>query len=203
MATAGDIRDHIKSDLIITGTDYDAQILNAIQSALRQLRVRKFWFLVKSDNLTLTQSASSVSLPIDFGAPDTFDIIDASGTRFVNGRGFDFISYDALRNKYWDTQTLTSQLPEACAILGTTLHFSHLADQAYTVPIVYYRKDATLPTADDTSVWFDDGYDVVRSMAQYIFKRESQHYTANEEDGSMVTNYLSALERNHERYMVK
>ena len=199
MAVVSDVRDQIKSDLIIVGTDYDTQIDNAIRSALRQLRTRKFWFLEKSANLTLSQSESSLTLPTDFGSPGVFDLI-SGGTRLSHRRGFDFISYEDLRSMYWNTSPLDTQTPVACAVSGTSLHFSHIADQEYTVPAVYYRKDAAAPGAGDTSVWFDDGYDVVRSMAQYIFKRDSQHYKPSEEDGSMVSNYMEALKRQHEQY---
>ena len=200
MVVVSDVREQIKSDLVIVGTDYDSQIDTAIRSALRQLRARKFWFLEKYADLTLSSGYKSLTLPSDFGAPGSFDII-RSGQRFVDGQGFDLLNFAELRAQYWAVEPPISGSPFACAVSNVTLYFSHTADADYTIPSVYYRKDATPPTASETSVWFDDGYDVVRSMAQYIFKRDSQHYTPSEEDGTMVANYMNSLERQHERYV--
>lgn len=198
--TVENMREQIKSDLVIVGTIYDAQIDTAIRSALRQLRIRKFWFLETIANLTLASGSSSLALPDNFAAPEIFDLI-SGGSRFTDGDSFDFLSFEDLRAKYWTDNPIPTGTPVACAISNRTLYFSHIANQEYTIPSVYYAKDATEPQASDTSIWFDDGYDVVRSMAQYIFKRDSQGYTASEEDGSMVTNYMSALGRQHERFI--
>lgn len=199
MADLSDVRGQIKSDLVIIGTDYDAQIDNAIRSALRQLRARKFWFLETITDLTLSATASTLTLPTNFGCSGTFDLI-TSNIRLSHERGFDFLSLGDLRSLYYTTSPLQTGQPLACAESNGTLYVSHISDVSYTIPAVYYAKDATLPSGDsDESVWFDDGYDVVRSMANYIFKRDSQHYTASEEDGSMVRNYTEALGRQHER----
>ena len=200
MTSLSDIRSQIKSDLVIVGTDYDTQIDNAIRSALRALRKRKFWFLEVTDDLTLAASASTLTLPDNFGTAGTFDIINGS-ERLVNKRGFDFLDYNKLRNLFYRVYPLPTAQPEACAVSNGTLYFSTIADKAYTVPAVYYQQDATLPTSDaNTSVWFDDGYDAVRSLANMIFKRDSQHYTRTEEDGDMYNRYMLMLNRQHERY---
>lgn len=200
MANVSDIRDQIKDDLVIVGsTDYDNQIDKAIQSALRALRKRKYWFLEKKDNLTLASGDSSLTLPTDFSCADTFQLI-SGGTRLRHNYGFDFLDHNDLEEVYYDVDPLPTGQPAACAVLNGTLYFSHIADQAYTIPAVYFQQDATLPTASQSSVWFDDGYDVVRSLAQLIFKRDSQHYTAAEEDGNMYDRYLNTLDRQHERY---
>lgn len=199
MALLSDVREQIKSELIITGSIYDAQIETAICSALRQLRTRKFWFLEKLANLTLTISTNSLTLPTDFGCAGIFELIN-SGVRLSDKRGFDFISLEALRSLYWVNDPINTAQPVACAISNGTLYFSDIADKQYTIPAIYYQKDATLPTSGQTSIWFDDGYDVVCSLGKYIFKRDSQQYTATEEDGSMVELYLEALGRQHERY---
>lgn len=197
--TVATMREQIKSDLVIVGTIYDTQIDAAILSALRQLRIRKFWFLETLADLTLASGANSLTLPTNFAAPDTFDII-SGGSRFTDGDSFDFLSLENLRAKYWTSNPVTTGTPVACAVSNRTLYFSHIANQEYTIPAIYSAKDVGTLAAGDTSIWFDDGYDVVRSMAQYIFKRDSQGYTAGEEDGSMVTNYMSALGRQHERF---
>lgn len=199
MATLSDMRNHIKSDLVIFGTDFDTQIDNAIRSTLRDLRQRKFWFLEESDTLTLASGDNSVALPSDFGTEDSFELI-SSGLRLTNGRGFDFLSFNDLRRKYWTTSPVDTGQPVACAVSGL-LYTSHIADASYSIDVFYFKKDATLPEGNnDTSVWFDDGYDVVRSQAQFIFKRDSKHFAVTEEDGSMARMHLQNLGRRHEQY---
>lgn len=196
MAVASDVRDHIKADLVINGTDYDTQILNAIHSALRQLRGRRYWFLQASTTLTTTVASEQVTLPTDFSAPRSFELI-YSGQRMRDGSGLDFLGYDRLKRDYWTTHPLITGVPEACAIYGTTLYLSCLAGAEYSIPMTYYKKDAALPSATGTSVWFDDGYDAVRSLAQYIFKRDAQSFTATEEDGALVQDTLQRLGETH------
>ncbi len=202
MALASDIVSRIKSDLVINGTDYDTQILDAIQSALRQLRGKRYWFLEVYDTLTATVGSSSVALPADFSTIKSVDLI-SSGTRYTNDYGFDLLTFDRFRQDYWTTDPIPTGLPAACAYFvgDNTLRLSHLAAVAYSLPIVYYKQDVTLPTASQTSVWFDDGYDVVRSLAQFIFKRDSQGFTATEEDGEMASIALTNLDRSHEAKM--
>lgn len=200
MATAGDLRDHIKADLVINGTDYDAQILNAIHSALRQLRGRRFWFLQASDTLTTTANQEYVALPDDFAAPRSFDLI-YGGSRLSDAAGFDFLEYDRLKREHWTTSPLMTGIPQACAIYGGSLWLSCYAASAYSIPMTYYKKDTTLPAAASTSVWFDDGYDVVRTLAQAIFKRDAQGFAPSEEDGSLYQSALARLGETHTSYM--
>ena len=197
MATAGDLRDHIKSDLIINGTDYDAQILNAIHSALRAFRGKQFWFLEEFDTLTTTVGQEYVTLPTDYSAPGEFELL-YSGARMSDGYGFDLISFPRLRREFWTMTPLLPTVPQACAVYAGRLYLSSKPDAAYTIDITYYKQDATLPAASQTSLWFDEGYDAVRAMAQYIFKRDAQGYTASEEDGALADAALRALGRTHE-----
>ena len=194
--TAGDIRTRIKSDLIINSTDYDTQIIAAIQSALRQLRGKRYWFLKEIGTLTLLSGASSVALPDDYSAPYEFELIN-NGTRCGDGFGFDYLTFDRLKREYWLTSPLQTTQPVACATFGSLLYVSCLANDNYSIPITYYKQDVTLPDAGDTSVWFDDGYDVVRTLAQFIFKRDSLAFTVGEEDGNMYARALDNLDITH------
>lgn len=199
MAVVSDVLDQIKSDLVIVGSDYDTQIVNAIHSALRALRKRKYWFLETIADLTLPIGESSLTLPTNFSTAWSFDLIN-TGEVLVDRNGFDFIDLNEMRNNYYRVSPLPTVQPNACAISKNTLYFSSIADKEYTIPAIYYEQDATLPTTSETSVWFDDGYDVVRSLAYMIFKRDSQHYTASEEDGNMYQRFLTTLNRQHERF---
>jgi len=194
VATLSTIRDHIKTDLFIIGsTDYDAQIDNAIRSALRLMWGKQFWFLQTSQSITLATSATSVALPTNFSAPNTFRL-SASGVWLGDGRGFDFLGYNRFeREKLRDTTLLTQQ-PSACAILGSTLYVDCTSNADYTISCNFWKKDASLPTSSgDTSVWFDEGYDVIRSRAMVIFKREAQGFTVADTDSSLADYYYNAL----------
>lgn len=197
MTLASDIRDRIKSDLILGGSDYDTQILGAIQTALRQLRGKRYWFLKTTGTLSLVAASNSVTLPSDYSAPDTFSLI-VSGTRLTDGKGFDFLTYERLQRDYWTTSPIPTGASVACAVLNNTLYTSHTSVIAYSLPITYYKQDITLPTATQTSVWFDDGYDVVRSLAQFIFMRDAQGATAAEQSGDMAAIQLQTLNTTHE-----
>ena len=199
MATLQDVRERIKSDMAITGSIYDVQIDDAIRSALRELRGRKFWFLEAVGTTTIPSGSAGGALPSDFGNPGSFSLI-TGGLWLGDGNGFDFLSLEKLKQDYWNTFPIPTGQPEACSIVNRTLYSSHTADQDYTVSLFYFRQDAAPPTAAETSVWFDDGYDVVRSKAQYIFKRDSQQYTVSEADGDMADMHMKTLERRHERY---
>ena len=197
MTTLQDMRDEIKSDLVISGADYDTQIDNKIRSAIRQYRGSRFWFLLANGTRTLLAGTSSVSLPSSFAAPRTFDLIYA-GTRLYDGNGFDFLSYSRLTETYWMTSPLFTGVPRACAISGSTLHMSSLADADYTINFTYYKTDSPLPSGDSgTSAWFDEGYDAIRSMAQFLFKRDAGGFAATEEDGAMATFHMEQLRQAH------
>lgn len=200
MTVASDIVDQIKSDLVINGTDYDTQILNAIRSALRQYRGKRFWFLEASDTLTATIGSGTVALPSDFSAPRSFELL-YQGSRLSDGEGFDYLTFDRLKREHWTTNPLQTTNPRACAVFANTLYLSCLADAAYSIPITYYKQDAALPAASGTSVWFDDGYDAIRTMAQFIFKRDAQGFMATEEDGDMARGALDRLGETHIAHM--
>lgn len=196
MAIASDIIDQIKSDLVINGTDYDTQILNAIRSALREYRNKRFWFLEASDTLTTVTDSETVALPDDYAAPLSFELL-YGGCRLGDGNGFDFLTKDRLKREYWTTDPLQTSVPQACAEYGGVLYLSCLSNAAYSIPIEYYKKDAALPGASQTSVWFDDGYDAIRTRAQYIFKRDAKGYSVTEEDGAMAREALHLLGEVH------
>jgi len=200
MVTLADVRERIKSDMIISGSSWDAQIDDAIRSSLRQLRQSKYWFLEATLEITLEQGELATALPSDFSVADTFDLL--SGTsRLTHLRGFDLMPYEDMKATYWTSHPVSTGTPVACAIFNKTLYFTHTADKEYKIRTAYFRQDATLPSANDTSVWFDDGYDVVRASAQYIFKRESQQFSATDEDGTLLQAYLANLGRQHEKYI--
>lgn len=200
MTTVADIRDRIKDDLVLTDTEqYDTQLVSAIQSALRELRGKRYWFLEAYATLTSTASSEEIDIRAqvpDFGVIKSIDLI-FTNTRYVDRYGFNLVSFDKLRADYWTVSPLRTQRPRACAELNGTLYLSDTWGAALSLPMVYYKQDATLPAASETSVWFDDGQDLVRAKAQYIFKRDSQGMTLQEADADMVVMAEKRLDEAH------
>lgn len=199
MSTVTNIVDDIKSDLTLNGSDYDNQIIRAIQTRLRGLRGRRFWFLEAYGSLTATSNSETIDIGAaysDYSATKSIDLI-ADNARFYDKQGFDLLKFDKLRARYWSQATIQTGRPEACAVLNKTLYLSHKAQSAYTLQFTYYKQDATLPGAGGTSIWFDEGYDVIRSGAMYIFKRDAEGMLATEADYDMMVMAEKALSDQH------
>lgn len=196
MANLSDVREHIKGDLRINGTTKDTQIDNAIRSALRRLRGKKYWFLQAIGNITLPSGDSSLLVTdyiTDFSAAQAFEL-SYGGVWLKDASGFDYLDYERFSREWLKLTTLPSGHPEACSLLGYTLYCSHTANQDYLIRCSYYKQDAILPVqGTDASIWFDEGYDVVRSLAMLIFKTESQDFRPTPDDRALVRDYEGAL----------
>lgn len=193
MATLSTMRDRIKSDLVLSGSAYDAQIDDAIRSSIRFYTARPLWFLEQKTTLTLASGDDSVSLPSDFAAElrDGVRIL-ISGTYYANNSGFDRQEWDVLEADY--RYALSSGTPRNWAIYAGSIFVDALASDNYTISISYIKKDATLPTGDtDTSVWFDEGYDAIRTRALAIFKDESLEYQNSQADWARADRYWAEL----------
>lgn len=192
------MRGLIKSALVIKVATYDANIDAAIRSAIRLLQRKRYWFLQKTDTITLSAGASSVSVPADFAMPDKFSLIDGS-SRKMHGYGFDYLEYDEFVRRYYYEATVPTGTPLACALRNRTLFTSHAPSSDTSIIVDYYRKDTALPTLDgDTSVWFgDEGFDLCRVTAQFIYEKE---YMQGSPDPAVTLTYQKRLDQDHERY---
>lgn len=198
MANLSDMRDEIKDNLTIRGTSKDTMIGRYIRAAIRQNQRKRLWFLRTIGTVAVASTDTSVSLPSDLSLIESVDLLTSS-SRYTHGRGFDLLEYDRLRQQYFNTATLATERPQACAQVGTTLYLSHTSDAAYTLSVTYFKRDASLPTADtDTSVWFDDGYDAIRSLAQHLFAKE--HMATKDSDAEIPRGYMAMLMAQHERF---
>ena len=154
MAVLSDVVDEIKSNLVLNGTDYDTQVKSAITSTLKRLRGKKLWFLEEQGTVTLLTGFSTVAMPTDFSMPRNVQIL-ISG----NWQPLPLISKKEFDNVFATESPLSSNKPTRCAIFQDTLYVDALSDDDYTIRILYYKQDASLPTNDsDTSLWFDEGY---------------------------------------------
>lgn len=193
MATLSTMRDQIKLELLVNGTALNSSVDNAIRSALRLMRGKRFWFLEATTSIALLTGNSATALPTDFAAAGTFSIVNGSAV-MQDGAGYDYLTYDDLQRKWLYVNPLPNGLPNACAVLNGMLYNSHVANQDYAIRVNYFKKDATLPMADiDTSIWFDDGYDVIRAYARKIFKQETQGFQPDGNDDALIAMYYNNL----------
>lgn len=197
MDTLSDVRSAIKKALFIEVTDFDSEIDESIRSAIRLKQRSRYWFLEKTDTVTASAGSSSVTMPADFSMPDKFHLIDGS-YRKSHGRGFDLLQYDRFVHECRRDSTVASGVPTKCALRGTTLHLQYAPTTNTTIIVDYYKKDATLPTDDnDESVWFDDGFDLIRVLGQFIYEKE---YLQGNPDPAVTLTYQRQLDQAHERY---
>jgi hypothetical protein len=199
MATLSELRNRIKRDLIITTTEYDTRIDDAIRSALRSLKQGKYWFLLKRENVTLATNNDSVALPSDLGSLKAARLL-SSGAWYAQGRGFTQKPLDVLYREY--KTYATTQQPEFWALEGTSLVTDSSADADYTIELSYWRKDASEPTSDAaTSVWFEDGLDLIRTKAIVLFK-SGEGWTVKDMDLKNERDALSDLQSRNNLYAV-
>lgn len=193
MASLSDVRTRIKNALVITTTEYDTQIDDAIRSAIKLYTGRPFWFLEANTTITVAAGNSSVALPADFASPIFFRL--SNGTIWLSqGKGFDVVSYEDLR-KHFAMVGLTTGTPTACAIFGDTLYINTVADTDYDIDVDYIKKDENLPMGDgETSVWLgDEGEGAIRTLAMAMFKDEDMQFEVSEKDWARATKYYNDL----------
>lgn len=195
MANLSDLRTRIKNSLAIQGTLYDDLIDDSIRSAIRSYEQKPYWFLQQIDTITLADGSDYVALPTDFASPKEARLLLNNVYR-SRIDGFDLVDFDTLQLEY-KTVTRTGY-PMAYSYYMQRLYVDCTANDDYTIQLTYFKKDETLPQDDaDESVWFDDGYDAVRTLAMAIFKDECQEYESTAQDWARAEKYLSDLaERN-------
>ena len=162
------VRDVIKDNLTIVGSVKDSVIDGYVRSVLRANRQKRYWFLRKRKSLTLSVGLSSVTLPADYSVVEQINLL-MDDTRYTHESGFRLVDYQTFTDAYIKGQPSSQGKPLAATIFNGNILLDQAAQTDATIEIVYYAQDEVLPTADnDTSVWFDDGFDYIRSAAQYM-----------------------------------
>lgn len=169
MTTLADMVTDISLRLVLNGSGKDTEITNCIYQAIRMNQRKRYWFLRKIDSVTLTVGAGTVSVPTDFSVIESVDLIYLT-QRYTNKTGFRLLDFDEFKRLYMISTTMPSGTPTACALLNRTLYVNYLPTVEMTLDFTYFQKDAALPSSAQTSVWFDDGYDLIRSTAQYLME---------------------------------
>lgn len=199
MSTLAAVRNEVKANLTIVGSSQDTAIDGYIRTTLRNLRKKRYWFLRRRTTLALAQGGFLVSLPAGFSAPD-FANLYYDGRVYSQNTGFQLMDYQQLAASIYTT-TREQRRPYRWALaFNNALETDSLAQQAATLEFVYFCQDITLPTADsDTSVWFDDGFDVVRASTQLLY---SQFNEGNvQAPATELQAYLQRLDDKHMFYV--
>lgn len=167
------LRTRIRTEINKPSTSYEEFIDDAIRSAILFYGSSRFWFLEDSDVLTLATSGTFIDLPDDFNLPVQLRI--SVNSRWIGHQtGFKHVTHDELKESATDAAATGS--PCAWALFGNRVYVDRISDQTYTLDLSYIRKDVTLPEADsDTSIWFDEGRDVIRLKAMEYFYRDRLH----------------------------
>ncbi len=163
------VRNRIKADHFLNDSEYDSRIDDAIRTTLANLEFDKWWFLERVGSLTLTTGTTTITLANDVGAINFIDFSDSADRYRLQD-----MTYKQLTDTYYNNVPLPTDKPYAYALVYRTLYFSHTARATYTLPYMYYARDAVLPTANsDTSIWFGrEGINLIKTQASLLFATE-------------------------------
>lgn len=188
MATLADVRGEIKANLTVVGTEQDSSIDGYIRTSLRQQREKRYSFLRRKGILTISAGASSSALPSDFAVADFVNLI-YDGRRYGLNNCFTLVSYMDFLTEFNSLVTLPIKMPSVCAInTDNEIEIDATADRELSLELVYFAKDAVLPSNDgDSSIWFDEGFDVIRASAQLLYAK------FNEGDSQAPADELNAF----------
>ena len=201
MANLLDLRTRIKNALAIQGTEFDTDIDDSICSALTELEQEPMWFLQKKDTVTLSTGNDSVSLPSDFAAPFNARVLINNVYRDKQS-GFQKQDFTVLEDLY--RKQLTSGYPMNYAYWAGSIYVDVTANADYTIDLTYLQKDAVKPSDDtDTSVWFNEGLDAVRTLAMAMFKDDVEQYDSVGNDWAKAERALNKLRERNTYYSLK
>lgn len=193
------MKTRVQAELNRPSTTYTSAIGDAIVSAIRFFEAKPVWFTEASSTLSLLINTNNIALPSNFKAMNTLKI-PVGGYYRTQGTGFDQVQYKNLQREVIDSTKVDT--PTKWADWTGKVYINCLADANYTLTIDYYKGDTTAPSADaDTSIWFDEGQDLISVKAQAIFYRRRLHdfQTAQVYDAEANDIYNNLLSRSNMR----
>ncbi len=187
MSSLLDLRTRIKNALALQGTVYDVDIDDSIRSAILEVSQYPMWFLETKGSVTLTTGSDSVALPANFASEENTRVL-------INGyyQNIKKHSFTELENAY--RSKLFGGYPQNYAFWGDNIYVDVEANADYTIDLTYHKKDAELPQDDtDSSVWFNEGADVVRLLAMSYFVTDVQQDELTANPDQLFARYERAL----------
>ncbi len=139
----------------------ETEVINWID---QNFRTHRWDFMRTETTASLAANAASISLASDYYRMNTVKIKDSNDTYFpleVKDRA----EFDRL------TDPAKTGRPYMCAVLGSTLYFYYVPDEAFTVYYSYWKTISTL--ANTTDVPSDIGYtDQIIQRVAFIAARQ-------------------------------
>jgi hypothetical protein len=160
MSTLGEMVEQIREDLN-RGTDFDARIKRAVETAIRFYKSQRLGFNLKRAFATLTSGQEYISLPTDWIEADLMRLDHDSERDLMREVTYDWI----------DEQESNADLrgrPRRFAIQHRTMRLYPIPDQTYTLMLSFqYELTNVSKSADDsaTNAWLNEGEELIRKHA--------------------------------------
>jgi len=143
------------------GSNYDARIKRAIESAIKFYKARRFGFNVKRAYAVLTSGNEYLSLPTDWIEAD-FLQLQRDNDRYPMQE----VTYDWIEDQYGPTDERGQ--PYAYAIQHRTLRLYPIPDRTYTLMLSfqYELKEVSQSASNGvTNAWMTEGEELIRKHA--------------------------------------
>lgn len=190
----GQMQQRIKNDVNRPSSSNDTAVKESINTAIRFYNGRRLWFLEEKETLTLLNGDSSVALPDDFQSMLKLKYL-YNNFWYSERNGFMETTWESLEDLA-ENSTATGR-PKWWALFGDRIYFDVMANDDFTIDISYIKGDVTEPSADgDTSVFFDEGQDLIRYKAESFLYSDYLHDSdgagTSEAKAQQVYNQLTA-----------
>jgi len=177
MSTYEDLRSRIEVD--INRTDITAQVQQQIKLAIKHYGTFPFWFNEARTTLTASSSASFLTVPSDY-----LDLVEL----YINVGNYPVRMEQKPLNEIVEYRPPSESQPGAFAYFGDRFELDYKVDQEYTFPLWYIQELATLSASSDTSLWTNQGEDLI------VYRAEKMLFS-NVLDDDRRASKASVLER--------
>lgn len=160
MSNLGEMTRRIREDLD-RGSNFDARIKRAIETAIRFYKNRRFGFNLKRAYAVLTSGNEYVSLPTDWVEAD-FLQLQRNDDRYPMQE----VTYDWIEDQFGPTDQRGQ--PYVYAIQHRELRLYPIPDRTYTLMLSfqYELKDVSASASDGTTnAWMTEGEELIRKHA--------------------------------------
>src|SRR3990167_10052557 len=177
MSTYEDLRSRIEVD--INRTDITAQVQRHIKLAIKHYGTFPFWFNEARTTLTASSSASFLTVPSDY-----LDVVEL----YININSYPVRMEPKTLNEIIEYRPTSESQPGAYAYFGDRFELDYKVNQEYTFPLWYIQELATLSASSDTSLWTNQGEDLI------VFRAEKMLFASVLDDERRMGT-AAALER--------
>lgn len=174
MATFGDLKSAIADDLDDTTMEYASQIAAAVQAAIRYCERTTFYF-----NETRDKTFQTIVGQQWYDSADLADIptlVRIQTAYFIDSGGqiTTMIRMPPEEMEVLSDNTAANGEPYGWAYFGKRIRIYPIPNDVYTIRLQLgpYRL-TPLNADDDTNVWTEDAYDMIKARAKYIVYKDT------------------------------